>query len=172
MNFTKRSLKFAAGDRVRLTDKAPANWGAGPTGTITIESSVSRNAINSHQGYNVRMDNGTLFAGSEVLFYADELEYEDNRDDAIYGEIIAWNLDYVWFNSEDWQPKCKGEPVAMQLFSNLRKGDTALIAQCSVCKEVVGSHSPIPLSEVKNISYLCRYPLTFEDSSRDPFYND
>lgn len=158
---------FKVGDRVRvITADFSMHTPVGTTGRITMENTALY-ADSKESAFNVLMDSG-LWAGNDVMFYASELEYEDNRQAALTNEKIAYDHDYVWLkDAEPCDPPNINHKQPFEFFCNYRKGDTAIIIRCPGCGNVMGSSAlPITVDRISSIGYMNTEPRLFNDQGR------
>lgn len=180
---------FAVGDRVRVTKFFGTKHGltVGATGTVTkvvdkplLAHGDPRNKQpENHYAMHVKMDRPQQIMGTwsktetlSMLFYFDELEYEDNRQGWPVGEILGYNLDYVRLNNgmstcssevEEWSPLFH----VFQLFANVRVGDTGVHIRCLGCGDIIGiTATSITPDAIDNIMYMNNQPSLENEQGR------
>jgi len=178
---------FVVGDRVRVVKffGTRSTGVVGVTGTVTkvvdkplLAYADPRNKRpENHYAMHVKMDTpqkpmGTWSKAETItmLFYFDELEYEDNRQGWPVGEILGYNLDYVRLNNgmvncirHDWE----ADVHVFKLFANLRVGDTGVHITCIGCGDVIGmTANSITPDDIDNIMYMNNQPSLENEQGR------
>lgn len=180
---------FDVGDRVRVVKffGTRTNGVVGVTGTVTkvvdkplLTYADPRNKRpENHYAMHVKMDAPQKAMGTwskaetiTMLFYFDELEYEDNRQGWPVGEILGYNLDYVRLNNgmSTCLPLVKDEsPLfhVFKLFANVRVGDTGVHVTCLGCGDVIGTiANSIGVDDIDNIMYMNNQPSLENEQGR------
>lgn len=164
---------FTVGDRVRVVKFMGITGYSshiGATGIVTkcVSAKPDSGFVYS---YHVRLDRPQKIASSwskqeaiDILYYPEELEYEDNRDRDNYGDLIAYNNDYVRLTNgmENCKvPTGSNHPLknVFLLFANYRVGDSALHLRCMGCGDVIGTVVPAATpADADNYMYMNNQP--------------
>lgn len=179
---------FLVGDRVRVTKffGTRSSGMVGLTGTVTkvvdkplLSDNDPRNSeARNHYAMHVKLDRPTYAIGTSwskvvyttLLFYFDELEYEDNRQGWPNGEILGYNLDYVRLNNGMVNCSRMGSEAdanVFKLFANTRVGDTGVQVTCIGCGDVIGmTANSVTPHNIDNIMYMNNQPSLENEQGR------